>query len=91
MVTKLGITTVTIDGQNKNILELNPIELNSEWIKLKHEINDLYEVNAKVNQGWRGIMLRLIGVNLPDRKGIILGGINSKGQTLYGKRSDERS
>jgi hypothetical protein len=83
MVTKLGITTVTIDGQNKNILELNPMELNSEWIKLKHEINDLYEVNAKANQGWRGIVLRLIGVDLPDRKGIILGGINSKGRRIY--------
>jgi hypothetical protein len=33
MATRLGITTVTIDGQNKNINELNPLELQSEWIK----------------------------------------------------------
>ncbi len=87
MVTKLGITTVTIDGQNKNILELNPLELNSEWIKLKHEVNDLYEINEKANQGWRGVILRLFGVNLPDRKGVILGGIDSKGHALYGNET----
>jgi hypothetical protein len=82
MATRLGITTVTIDGQNKNINELNPLELQSEWIKIKHEINDLYSVNEKANNGWRGVILKLIDVHLPDRKYIKLGGINSKGESI---------
>lgn len=82
MVTRRGVAAVTINGQIKNIYELNPLELQFEWIKLKHEINDLYSINAKANEGWRGAILKLIGVHLPDRKLIKLGGVNSKGEKI---------
>ncbi|ENW7528671.1 hypothetical protein [Escherichia coli] len=44
------------------------ITLCLEWTKLREENNRLYEINNKANRGWRGFILRLIGVNLPDKR-----------------------
>ncbi|WP_087892160.1 hypothetical protein, partial [Escherichia coli] len=39
-----------------------------EWTNLREENNRLYEINNQANRGWRGFILRLIGVNLPDKR-----------------------
>lgn len=59
-----GINTVKINGEIVHITDLEPLQLCNEWSKLK-EINDLYTINARANSGWRGLVLRLIGINLP--------------------------
>ena len=61
MITGNGINTVTVNGKVKHITEL-------EWTKLREENNRLYEINNQANRGWRGFILRLIGVNLPDKR-----------------------
>lgn len=50
------------------IRELDDITLCLEWTKLREENNRLYEINNQANRGWRGFILRLIGVNLPDKR-----------------------
>lgn len=57
MITGNGINTVTVNGKVKHITELDDITLCLEWTKLREE-----------NRGWRGFILRLIGVNLPDKR-----------------------
>ncbi len=52
----------------KHITELDDITLCLEWTKLREENNRLYEINNRANRGWRGFILRLIGVNLPDKR-----------------------
>jgi len=83
MTTGLSITSVKINGQIKHISDLNPLELSNEWRKRQHELNELYKINAEANAGWRGFLLRIIGVNLPDRNVIRLGGVNSKDELIY--------
>lgn len=68
MITGNGINTVTVNGKVKHITELDYITLCLEWTKLREENNRLYEINNKTNRGWRGFILRLIGVNLPDKR-----------------------
>ena len=68
MITGNGINTVTVNGKVKHITELDDITLCLEWTKLREENNRLYEINNKANRGWRGFILRLIGVNLPDKR-----------------------
>lgn len=68
MITGNGINTVTVNGKVKHITELDYITLCLEWTKLREENNRLYEINNKANRGWRGFILRLIGVNLPDKR-----------------------
>lgn len=63
MITGNGINTVTVNGKVKHITELDYITLCLEWTKLREENNRLYEINNKANRGWRGFILRLIGVN----------------------------
>eukprot|EP01132_Coremiostelium_polycephalum_P011160 gene11160-13674_t len=63
-----GINTVTVNGKVKHITELDDITLCLEWTKLREENNRLYEINNQANRGWRGFILRLIGVNLPDKR-----------------------
>ncbi|EOQ5230225.1 hypothetical protein C1J46_RS22675 [Escherichia coli] len=36
--------------------------------ELLERLNRLYEINNQANRGWRGLILRLIGVNLPDKR-----------------------
>ncbi|WP_223699381.1 hypothetical protein, partial [Escherichia fergusonii] len=67
MLTGNGINTVTVNGKVKHITELDDITLCLEWTKLREENNRLYEINNQANRGWRGFILRLIGVNLPDK------------------------
>ena len=62
MITGNGINTVTVNGKVKHIT------LCLEWTKLREENNRLYEINNQANRGWRGFILRLIGVNLPDKR-----------------------
>ncbi|EBM5129124.1 hypothetical protein D0123_22405 [Salmonella enterica] len=66
-MTGTGINTVRINGEIKHITELDAITLSNEWSKLKNENADLYRYNHQVSQGWRGLVLRLIGVHLPDK------------------------
>ncbi len=69
MLTGNGINTVTVNGKVKHITELDDITLCLEWTKLREENNRLYEINNPgANRGWRGFILRLIGVNLPDKR-----------------------
>ncbi|EAV2917294.1 hypothetical protein KRC07_004782 [Salmonella enterica] len=79
----LGKNTVLINGEPKHITDLSPVELCNEWLKLKNENADLYSYNRQVNRGWRGFILRLIGVNLADKNQIKLGGINARKESVY--------
>ncbi len=63
-----GINTVRINGEVKHITDLEPATLCLEWTKLKNENNELYEYNKRINSGWRGVILRLLGIHLPDKK-----------------------
>ena len=83
MMTGTGVNTVRIGGEVKHITELDATTLSNEWSKLKTENADLYGYNRKVNQGWRGFILRLIGVNLPDKEQVIIGGINARNNSVY--------
>ncbi|MDI5530377.1 hypothetical protein MJI67_22505, partial [Salmonella enterica subsp. enterica serovar Cerro] len=65
-----GINTVRINNEVKHITELDPVTLSLEWAKLKNENNELYRSIKEANSGWRGFILRLIGVHLPDGKTI---------------------
>lgn len=62
-----GIHTVLIDGRHVHITELDHAALCEAWAKRQREINELYSVNKQANEGWRGVVLRLIGVVLPER------------------------
>lgn len=61
-----GINTVMINGDVKHITDLDDITLCSEWSTLIKERNELYKINRQANKGWRGLVLRLIGVSLPS-------------------------
>lgn len=83
MSTGKGINTVEIDGQVVHITDLSPEQLCDQWAKRQRELNDLYEVNRKANSGWRGFILGLIGIRLPDKNVYFLGGRSSTGESLY--------
>ncbi|HBZ8586293.1 TPA: hypothetical protein MM852_003586 [Salmonella enterica subsp. enterica] len=74
---------VRINGEIKHITELDAITLSNEWSKLKNENADLYRYNHQVSQGWRGLVLRLIGVHLPDKERVRLEGINARKESVY--------
>lgn len=78
-----GINTVHLNGEVKHITELDDLTLCNEWSKLIREINELYNINKAINAGWRGFILRLIGVSLPDRKNVFIKGIDAKGDSIY--------
>lgn len=82
-MTDNGINTVRINNEVKHITELDPVTLSLEWAKLKNENNELYRSIKEANSGWRGFILRLIGVHLPDGKTISIHGINAKGGSIY--------
>ncbi|EBE2365199.1 hypothetical protein DHU27_22920 [Salmonella enterica] len=63
-----GANTVIIDGQLKHITDLDPVTLCFEWTKLKNENKELYRCIKEANSGWRGLILRIIGIRLPDGK-----------------------
>lgn len=77
MITGGGINT----GQYVHITDLDSKALCAEWTKLKHELNELYEINRKANEGWRGVILSQLGVRLPDRNVrnvITIGGVDNR-------------
>lgn len=78
-----GINTVRINGEVKHITDLDPVTLCLEWTKLKNENKELYRCIGEANSGWRGFILRLIGVRLPDGKTICIRGINAKNESIY--------
>jgi len=83
MSTGGGINTVQVDGEYIHITDLDQESLCNYWSKRQRELNDLYEINAKANQGLRGFIIKLLGINLPDKKTVYLGGINSKREAIY--------
>ncbi|HHQ6236906.1 TPA: hypothetical protein ACSRG2_004993 [Klebsiella pneumoniae] len=78
-----GINTVRVNGEVKHISELDPVTLSIEWSKLKNENSELYRCIKEANSGWRGFILRLIGVRLPDGKAICIRGINARKDSIY--------
>ncbi|HAG4612912.1 TPA: hypothetical protein G8549_004525 [Salmonella enterica] len=78
-----GINTVRINGEVKHITELDPVTLSLEWTKLKNENKELYRCIDEANSGWRGFILRLMGIRLPDGKTISIHGINAKNESIY--------
>ncbi|EEC4828087.1 hypothetical protein G4L91_004673 [Salmonella enterica] len=83
MKTGNGINTVCINGEVKHITELDDLTLCNEWSKIKEENNRLYEINREASRGWRGFILKIIGINLPDRRTVFIKGINAKGEHVF--------
>ena len=82
-MTGRGINTVRIGDEVKHIAELDALTLMHEWSKLKKENADLYDYNGQVNRGWRGFILRLMGIHLPEKKRVCLYGINARKESIY--------
>ncbi|EKC4415757.1 hypothetical protein OP037_004294 [Salmonella enterica] len=78
-----GVNTVYINGEMKRITELDAITLSNEWSKLKNENAALYSYNRQVTQGYRGFILRLMGIHLPDGDRVKLGGVNARKESVY--------
>ncbi len=74
--TAYGIHTVIVEGEAKHITALDDVTLCNEWAKLKRENNRLYAANEKICSGWRGFVLRLLGITLSCRKPVILLGVS---------------
>lgn len=70
MVSRGGIYTVEIDGEHIEITALEPDTLRRVWAERTRDRNDLLTLCDRANRGWRGIVCRLIGVRLPDRRRI---------------------
>lgn len=85
IMTGRGINSVNINGEIKHISDLEPMTLNIEWSKLKNENAELYRCIKEANSGWRGFILRMLGINLPDGKIICIRGINAKNESIYPK------
>ncbi|HGU6710927.1 TPA: hypothetical protein ACNACI_004652, partial [Klebsiella pneumoniae] len=71
-MTGRGINTVRIGDEVKHITELDALTLMHEWSKLTKENADLYDYNRQVNRGWRGFILRLMGINLPEKNRVCI-------------------
>ena len=68
MATRGGINTALVNGEYQHITDVDHTVLCNEWSARQREISDLYNINAKANEGWRGVILKLIGVHLPTKK-----------------------
>jgi hypothetical protein len=82
-----GINTVEIDGEVIHVTDLEPDILCEQWSKRQRELNELYITNSDLNNSWKGWVLKLFGINLPDKKGIWLMGVDSKNNSLYQHKS----
>ncbi|CAH0300249.1 hypothetical protein SRABI13_04361 [Erwinia aphidicola] len=71
MKTGNGINTVSVNGKLKHITELDDLTLCNEWLKLKKDNDQLYEFNREVSKGWRGFILKIIGINLPKKEAFL--------------------
>ena len=67
-----GINTVRIDNATVHIVDLEPLILCQHWSARQREINELYRINAEANTGWKGFVLRILGIYLPDKRGFHL-------------------
>jgi hypothetical protein len=47
-------------------------------LRAQDHADNLYSINSKSNKGWRGFILRLIGVHLPEKGSVVFGGYNMK-------------
>lgn len=81
-----GANTVIIHSEVKHITELDALTLCFEWSKLKKENKELYRINQEANNGWRGLILKLIGIYLPDGERIFTRGYNAKGESVYSEK-----
>lgn len=70
-ITKLGIAAVRHNDKVMLISELDPVTLSLKWSELKEDNIRLYEVNEKYSSGWRGFILKIIGVRLPIKDKMI--------------------
>lgn len=68
------MNTVEVNGERKHIHDLDPVTLSQEWTKLRKEVNSLYDYNSQVSKGWRGVILSLIGVKLPQKYTVVIKG-----------------
>ncbi|EIW9027190.1 hypothetical protein WCU47_26125 (plasmid) [Klebsiella quasipneumoniae] len=82
-MTGTGIFTVRIGDEVKHITDLDVLTLMHELSKLKKENTALYDYNRQVNRGWRGFILRLMGIHLPDKDRVRLQGINVGKESIY--------
>jgi hypothetical protein len=82
-----GINTVEINGDVIHITDLEPALLCEEWSKKQHELKELYEINFAINNSWKGWVLKLLGINLPEKRGIWIMDVDSSGNSLYQHRS----
>lgn len=82
-MTGSGMNTVRINNEVKHISELDSETLSLEWNKLKNENNELYRCIKEANSSWRGFVLRLIGVHLPDGKTIVIHGVSTKNESTH--------
>ncbi|MEY7395835.1 hypothetical protein [Pantoea stewartii] len=85
MSTGRGKNTVVINNEVKHITDLDNVTLCQEWNKVHDELNDLYLINKKANSGWKGAILRLLGINLPEKSkpGMLLVGRNVNNESKY--------
>lgn len=83
-MTGRGINTVRIGDEVKHITELDALTLMHEWSKLKKENADLYDYNGQVNRGWRGFILRMMGI-MPDPIPVIILARLAVDVSLHGK------
>lgn len=86
MTTSGGINTVKLNSEFIHITDLDEKTLCEEWAKRQRDLRELYDINLKANQGWCGMILKIIGVNLPERNVVVLGGISSDNRPLYSER-----
>lgn len=79
MLINRGINTVVIQNEVRHITDLDSLTLISEWSKLIDEQKSLYAANKKASSGWRGLLLRALGINLPQKPGAVrmLAGANT--------------
>lgn len=78
-----GMCAVNVGERVVHITEVDDATLCMEWTKLKRELADVYSINRRANSGWRGIVIRLLGIHLPDKNKVLLGGINALGESTY--------
>lgn len=69
MISRGGIHTVTIDGEHVDVAELDAPTLRRVWADKQREVNELYRIMDKVAEGSRGRILRLLGIQLPTKRG----------------------
>ncbi|EDI0602912.1 hypothetical protein CC806_22220 [Salmonella enterica subsp. enterica serovar Braenderup] len=72
MFTGLGINSLVINGEVRHITDLDPLTLSLQWSKLVKEKERLYAANRKANSGWRGLLLKVLGIKLPQKPGVML-------------------